>query len=40
MSSLGEKFRGIDPASCRTRAPSGGRDYLFEIEITAYKGAS
>ena len=40
MAYLGEKFRGIDPASCVTCAPLGGPEYLFEIEITAYKGAS
>lgn len=36
---MGEKFRGIDPASCVTCSPLGGPEYLFEIEITAYRGA-
>lgn len=36
---MGEKFRGIDPASCVSCGPLGGPEYLFEIEITAYRGA-
>lgn len=39
MQFIGERFRGIDPASCVTCSPLGGPEYLFEIEITAYKGA-
>ena len=39
MAFIGERFRGIDPASCVTCSPLGGPEYLFEIEITAYKGA-
>lgn len=40
MAFIGEKFRGIDPASCVTCSPLGGPEYLFEIEITAWRGAS
>ncbi|MGX8012453.1 hypothetical protein ACVDG8_027570 [Mesorhizobium sp. ORM8.1] len=36
---MGEKFRGIYPASCVSCGPLGGPEYLFEIEITAYRGA-
>lgn len=36
---IGERFRGVDPASCATCSPLGGSEYLFEIEITAYRGA-
>ncbi|SCB27375.1 RidA family protein [Rhizobium hainanense] len=39
MAYMGEKFRGIDPASCVSCGPLGGPEYLFEIEITAYRGA-
>ena len=39
MAYMGEKFRGIDPASCVTCAPLGGPEYLFEIQVTAYRGA-
>jgi enamine deaminase RidA (YjgF/YER057c/UK114 family) len=39
MAFMGEKFKGIDPASCVSCGPLGGPDYLFEIEITAYRGA-
>jgi enamine deaminase RidA (YjgF/YER057c/UK114 family) len=39
MAYMGECFRGIDPAHCVTCAPLGGPEYLFEIEVTAYKGA-
>lgn len=34
---LGEKFRGIDPASTITATPLAGA-YRVEIEITAYRG--
>lgn len=40
MAYMGKKFRGIDPASCVSCGPLGGPEYLFEIEITAYRGAS
>lgn len=39
MAYMGEKFRGIYPASCVSCGPLGGPEYLFEIEITAYRGA-
>lgn len=39
MAFVGEKFRGIDPASTVTCPPLGGPDYRVEIEVTAYKGA-
>lgn len=39
MAYMGEVFRGIDPASCVSCGPLGGPEYLFEIEITAYRGA-
>jgi enamine deaminase RidA (YjgF/YER057c/UK114 family) len=39
MAYMGEKFKGIDPASCVSCGPLGGPEYLFEIEITAYRGA-
>lgn len=40
MAYMGEKFRDVKPASCVTCSPLGGPEYLFEIEITAYRGAS
>lgn len=40
MAYMGEKFDGIDPASCVSCGPLGGPEYLFEIEITAYRDAS
>lgn len=40
MAFRGEKFRGINPASCVSCSPLDGPEYLFEIEITAYRGAS
>lgn len=39
MAYMGEVFRGIDPASCVSCGPLGGPEYLFEIELTAYRGA-
>jgi len=39
MAIVGERFRGIDPASTVTCAPLA-LDYLkFELEVTAYRGA-
>ena len=40
MTRVGEKFRGIDPASTVTCPPLGGKAYKVEIEVTAYRGAS
>ncbi len=39
MAFVGEKFKGIDPASTVTCGPLGGPEYKVEIEITAHKGA-
>lgn len=39
MAFMGEIFRGINPASCVSCGPLGGPEYLFEIELTAYRGA-
>lgn len=36
---LGERFKGVDPALTVYCTPLAGPDYLFEIEITAYRGA-
>ncbi|MBM1172396.1 RidA family protein [Microvirga arabica] len=35
---VGEKFRGIDPASSVTCSPLGSPDFKVEIEVTAYRG--
>lgn len=40
MTIVGEKFRGIDPASTVTCPPLGSDVYKVEIEVTAYRGAS
>ncbi|UFH50378.1 RidA family protein [Pseudomonas sp. KNUC1026] len=40
MGVVGEKFRGIDPASTVTCPPLGSTVYLVELEVTAYRGAS
>ncbi|NIZ12068.1 Rid family hydrolase [Phaeobacter sp. HF9A] len=37
---LGDKFRGIDPASTLTCPPLGSTIYKMEIEVTAIRGAS
>lgn len=39
MDFVGEKFRGIDPATTVTCPPLGSTAYLVEIEVTAYRGA-
>lgn len=39
MAFIGEKFRGIDPASTVTCPPLGTTVYKVEIEVTAYRGA-
>lgn len=39
MTVVGEKFRGIDPASTVTCPPLGSNVYKVEIEMTAYRGA-
>ena len=39
MTVVGEKFRGINPASTVTCPPLGSTVYKVEIEVTAYRGA-
>lgn len=40
MDLIGEKFRGIDPASTVTCPPLGSTVYKVELEVTAYRNAS
>ncbi|MEG1038360.1 MAG: RidA family protein [Pseudomonas sp.] len=40
MTLIGEKFRGIDPASTVTCPPLGSTVYKVEVEVTAYRNAS
>ena len=40
MTIVGEKFRGVDPASTVTCPPLGSDVYKVEIEVTAFRGAS
>jgi len=40
MPLIGQKFRGINPASTVTCPPLGSTVYKVEIEVTAYHGAS
>ncbi|WP_425930422.1 RidA family protein [Pseudomonas sp. NyZ201] len=40
MTLIGEKFRGIDPASTVTCPPLGSTVYKVELEVTAHRGAS
>lgn len=40
MGLVGEKFRGIDPATTVTCPPLGSTIYKMELEVTAYRGAS
>lgn len=40
MTRVGEKFRGIDPASTVTCPPLGSTVYKVEIEVTAFRGAA
>ncbi|MDZ3991421.1 Rid family hydrolase [Pseudomonas sp. Teo4] len=40
MTLVGEKFRGIDPASTVTCPPLGSTVYKVELEVTAFRGAS
>lgn len=39
MTVVGEKFRGVNPASTVTCPPLGSTVYKIEIEVTAYRGA-
>ncbi|MCL7466061.1 Rid family hydrolase [Phaeovulum sp. NW3] len=36
----GERFRGIDPVVTITACPLASAEYLVEVEVTAYKGAT
>lgn len=40
MEIVGEKFRGINPATTITCPPLGSTIYKMELEVTAYRGAS
>ncbi|MBD8572986.1 RidA family protein [Pseudomonas syringae] len=40
MEIIGQKFRGVDPASTVTCPPLGSTVYKVELEVTAYRGAS
>ncbi|MCY1441420.1 reactive intermediate/imine deaminase [compost metagenome] len=40
MTLIGEKFRGINPASTVTCPPLGSTVYKVEVEVTAYRNAS
>lgn len=40
MNLIGEKFRGIDPASTVTCPPLGSTVYKVELEVTAYRNAA
>jgi len=40
MDLIGEKFRGVDPASTVTCPPLGSTVYKVELEVTAYRNAS
>ena len=40
MEIIGQKFKGVDPASTVTCPPLGSTVYKVELEVTAYKGAS
>lgn len=40
MDFIGEKFRGINPATTVTCPPLGSKIYKVELEVTAFRGAS
>lgn len=40
MDVVAEAFRGIDPVTTITACPLASPEYIVEIEITAYRGAS
>lgn len=40
MGIIGEKFRGVDPATTATCPPLGSDIYKVELEVTAFRGAS
>ena len=39
MAFIGEKFRGVDPATTVTCPPLGSTVYKVELEVTVYRGA-
>lgn len=40
MEIVGEKFRGVNPATTITCPPLGSTIYKMELEVTAYRGAA
>ncbi|GHG94792.1 RidA family protein [Pseudodonghicola xiamenensis] len=40
MTTVGQKFRGIDPTATVTCPPLGSTIYKVEIEVTAFRGAA
>ncbi|PYF83127.1 MULTISPECIES: Rid family hydrolase [Marinomonas] len=40
MDAIGQKFKGVNPASTVTCPPLGSTVYKVELEVTAYRGAS
>lgn len=40
MAIIGDRFRGVNPASTVTCPPLGSTVYKVELEVTAYRGAS
>ncbi|WNJ94399.1 Rid family hydrolase [Vibrio ruber] len=40
MTLIGDKFRGVDPATTVTCPPLGSSIYKMELEVTAYRGAA
>ena len=40
MTLIGDKFRGVDPATTVTCPPLGSTIYKMELEVTAFRGAS
>ncbi|WP_099330478.1 RidA family protein [Erwinia amylovora] len=40
MAIIGEKFRGVDPATTVTCPPLGSTVYKVELEVTAWRGAA
>ena len=40
MQLIGEKFKGINPATTVTCPPLGSTVYKMELEVTAYRGAA
>ncbi|KUI98597.1 Rid family hydrolase [Vibrio sp. MEBiC08052] len=40
MTLIGDKFRGVDPATTVTCPPLGSTIYKMELEVTAYRGAA